>query len=107
MFVPPADLASDYNDINDNSLDDNSWNDDNDRDVTNDDEHLREEVEFESVIIIVLATLLFTLLFFGGLIFYYARGKSYLQNFAASHEWPSDIRYCTEGWHRSLAKITN
>ena len=59
MFVPPADLASDYNDINDNSLDDNSWNDDNDRDVTNDDEHLREEVEFESVIIIVLATLLF------------------------------------------------
>ena len=90
MFVPPADLASDYVDINDNSLDENAWNDDND--VGNDDEQLREEVEVESVIIIVLATLLFTLLFFGGLIFYYARGKSFLQNFVASHEWPSDIR---------------
>ncbi len=93
MFVPPSDSSSDYHDIDDNSIDDNEYPVDKDE---NTDENLRKEVEVESVIIIVLATLLFTLLFFGGLILYYAKGKSYLRNFADNHDWPKDIRCVKE-----------
>ncbi len=93
MFVPPSDSSSDYHDIDDNSIDDNEYPVDKGE---NTDENLRKEVEVESVIIIVLATLLFTLLFFGGLILYYAKGKSYLRNFADNHDWPKDIRFVKE-----------
>ena len=89
VFVPPSDSSSDYHDIDNNGIEDypdnNNVNDD--EDANNED--LRREVEVESVIIIVLATLLFSLLFFGLLIFYYARGKTYLRNFAIDR----DIRY--------------
>ena len=49
---------------------------------------LEDEVRFESIIIVVLASILFTVLFFGGLFFYYTRGKSYLQKYVKDKDWP-------------------
>lgn len=90
--MPPADSPADYQDIDDNSIDHNEYPVENEKDSDSDGDNLRKEVEMESVIIIVLASLLFTLLFFAGLIFYYARGKSYLKNFAGGRKWSSDFR---------------
>lgn len=48
---------------------------------------LRDEVAFESVIIIVLVSLLVTVLFFCGLFFYYTRGKRYIENLVKDKDW--------------------
>lgn len=45
------------------------------------DAQLRDEVAVESVVIIVLVSLLVTLMFFGALFFYYTRGKPYIEKF--------------------------
>jgi len=71
VFVPPLDSPTDYHEVDTNEIDLNS--EDHIEDF-----NLEQQVEVESVIIIVLATLLFTVMFFGGLIFYYARGKNLL-----------------------------
>ena len=95
VFVPPADSPSDYQDIDDNSIDGYPADHNVDVDVDtdgDDDQNLKKEVEVENVVIIVLATLLFSLLFFAGLIFYYVRGKTYLRDFAAGHKWSKDFR---------------
>lgn len=69
--MPPLDSPTDYHEIDTNEIDVNS-------DDHVDDYNIEQQVEVESVIFIVFATLLFTVMFFGGLIFYYVRGKNLL-----------------------------
>merc|ERR1712170_212694 len=57
--------------------------------MENYDQQLRDEVQVESVVIIVLCSLLVTVLFFGGLFFYYTRGKTYIEKYVKDVSIPS------------------
>ena len=59
----------------------------NEVDVNDIDTELRKEVQFESVIIIALCSMLAVAIFFGVLFCYYLRGKVYLERLVAEKEW--------------------
>jgi len=56
--------------------------------INNEDQKLKTEVAVESVVIIVLASILVTVLFFGGLFLYYTRGKTYIDKYVKDKDWP-------------------
>lgn len=63
--------------------------DDRLNEVDFDEERLYDELKIESVIIIVLCSLLATVAFFAGLIFYYTRGKVYWEKYVGEKvDWP-------------------
>ncbi len=64
-----------FPDTSDNEIDygDDSWLQEKDE--------LLERVEFESIIVVALASLLTTAVFFGALFFYYLKGKGYLERY--------------------------
>jgi len=80
VYVPREDDTR-YNEVDFDS-EDTKYNKDYDA-------QLRDEVAVESVVIIVLVSLLVTLLFFGGLFLYYTRGKSYIEKYVKEGAMPS------------------
>jgi len=80
VYVPREDDTR-YNEVDFDS-EDTKYNKDYDA-------QLRDEVAVESVVIIVLVSLLVTLLFFGGLFLYYTRGKPYFDKYVKEGSMPS------------------
>eukprot|EP00095_Tigriopus_kingsejongensis_P000468 maker-scaffold217_size252476-snap-gene-1.37 protein:Tk00468 transcript:maker-scaffold217_size252476-snap-gene-1.37-mRNA-1 annotation:"conserved hypothetical protein" len=75
-------------------------------------ETLEDDLRLESILLVVLASMLFTVIFFGVLFFYYTRGQFYFQKYVKDKEWdmpsmPKMPKMAAVQWPLSNVQIKN